>query len=166
MSSEVVVALVQVVSVTAIGIFTALIASRQRKISQQQLEINKYRVKLDLYDRRWEVYEHFERYVGTALKSLNPTTHDTVEFARATQQAQFLFGSDIKEYRKAMIGHGANLHKWHEMYRDVDQVCPPGYNPNEVTEGKMEESKWFAAQHDAMVEKFKPYLDLSLLARS
>ena len=162
MSPEAALALVQVVSVTAVGVFTALIARQQREISQRQLEINRYRVNLDLYDRRWEVYESFVKYVAVALKDLNPKTNDTAEFARATQQTEYLFSADVKEYRKTMIGHGANLHMWNGMYRD-GQEYPPDYNHNEVVEGRQEESKWFAAQLDAMVEKFKPYLDLSRL---
>ena len=71
MSPEVTIAVIQIVSVTAIGVFTARIARQQRQIRQQQLEIDKYRVKLDLYDRRWEVYERFAHYVGVATRDLN-----------------------------------------------------------------------------------------------
>ena len=163
MSPEVTVALVQIMSVTVIGVFTARIARQQREISQQQLEINRYRVKLDLYNRRWEVYERFVQYVGVATSDLNPTTQDTLEFARATRQAEFLFSADIKEYRSALIRHGADLHKWHEMYRDYSQETPPGYDHDEVVKGQAEEAEWFAEQPDAMVEEFKPYLDLSRL---
>ena len=109
------------------------------------------------------MYEHFVRYVGVALTDLNLTTQNIGEFARATQQAEFLFNIDIKEYRKAMIEHGADLHRWHEEYRDGNQEWPPDYDHNEVVKGRKDESMWFAAQPDAMVEKFKPYLDLSQL---
>ena len=156
MSPEVVLASVQVVSVTAIGVYAAWIA-------RQQLEINRYRVKLDLYNRRWEVYESFTQYVGVALKDLNPMSHDTLAFARATQQAEFLFGIDIKEYRNAMIRHGLDLNKWHEMYRDTGQEQPPSYDHNEVVQGERDETEWFAAQPDAIVKKFERYLDLSRL---
>ena len=80
MSPEVVIALVQVGSVTAVGVFAAWIARQQRKINQQQLQINRYRVKLDLYDRRWKVYERFAQYVHTAARDFNPSTNDTLEF--------------------------------------------------------------------------------------
>ncbi len=163
MSPEVTIAVIQIVSVTAIGVFTARIARQQRQIRQQQLEIDKYRVKLDLYDRRWAVYERFAHYVGVATRDLNPTTQDTLEFERATRQAEFLFDDDIREYRKALVRRGAHLHKWHEMYRDLSQKAPPGYDHGEVVKGQADESEWFAAQPDAMVEKFGPYLNLSRL---
>ena len=156
MSPEVVLASVQVVSVTAIGVYAAW-------NGHQQLKINRYRVKLDLYNRRWEVYESFTQYVNGALKDLNPMPQDTPAFARATQQAEFLFGADIKDYRDAMIRHGTALHKWHEMYRDAGQKQPPRYDHNKVVQGEQDETKWFVAQPDAMVTKFEPYLDLSRL---
>lgn len=163
MSTEVTIALIQIVSVGAIGVFTALIARQQRQISQQQLEINRYRVKLDLYERRWDVYERFVQYVHVALTDLNPTTQDTSGFAAATRQAEFLFGDDIKEYRNALIRHGADLHMWNAELRDESQKWPTDYDHHKVVKGKYEESKWFADQPDAMVEKFAPYLDLSRL---
>ena len=85
MSPEVAIALIQVVSVTAVGVFAAWIAHQQGKINRQQLQISKYRVKLDLYDRRWKVYERFEQYVRSAAKDFNPSTNDILEFAHATQ---------------------------------------------------------------------------------
>lgn len=163
MSPEVTVALVQIMSVTVIGVFTARIARQQREISQQQLEINRYRVKLDLYDRRWEVYERFVQYVGVATSDLNPTTQDTLEFARATRQAEFLFGDDIQEYRNSLIRHGADLHRWNQELRDEGQEWPADYDHQRVVKRKFEEAKWFVNQPDTMVEKFGPYLDLSLL---
>ena len=163
MTPAVTVALVQIVSVTVIGVFPARIARQQREISQQQLEINTYRVKLDLYDRRWKVCERFAQYVDTASSDLNPTTQDTLEFARATRQTEFLFSADIKEYRSALIRHGADLHKWHDMYRDYGQETPPGYDHDKVVKGHAEESEWFAAQPDAMAKRFEPYLNLSRL---
>lgn len=163
MSPEVAIALIQVVSVTAVGVFAAWIAHQQGKINQQQLQISKYRVKLDLYDRRWKVYERFAQYVRTAAKDLNPSTNDTLEFAHATQQVEFLFSAEIKDYRKALIAHGADLHAWHAEYRDANQEPPPGYDHNEVVRGMKDESKWFVAQPDAMTKKFEPYLDLSRL---
>ena len=120
-------------------------------------------MKLDLYNRRWKVYESFTQYVSVVLNDLNPMPHDTVAFARATQQAEFLFGADLKDYRKAMVRHGTALHKWHEMYRDAGQEQPPSYDHNKVVQGEQDETEWFAAQPDTMVKMFEPYLDLSRL---
>ena len=152
---EVVVALVQLLSVTAIGVYTTWIA-------RQQLRINKYRVKLDLYDRRWAVYESFGRYVGIATTHpLNSMTHDTLaEFARTTRQAEFLFDADIKQYRNAMIQHGTNLQALQEMSREFPQGL---HDRSKAIAERSEELEWFAAQPDAMVEKFAPYLRLKRL---
>ena len=155
-SPEVVFALVQAVSVTAIGAYAAWIA-------RQQLEINRYRVKLDLYNRRWKAYEIFTQYVAVAIKDLNPMPREIQAFARATRQAEFLFRADIKDYRKTMIQHSTALHKWREMHRDAGQEQPPSYDHKKVVQGEQDETEWFAAQPDAMVKKFEPYLDLSRL---
>ena len=51
-------------------------------------------------------------------------------------QVEFLFSAEIKDYRKALIAHGADLHAWHAEYRDATQEQPPGYDHNEVVRGK------------------------------
>ena len=57
---------------TIIGLMTWWVAHQQKKMNRQQLEINGHRIKLDLYDRRWAVYEATERFMEQVINNLSP----------------------------------------------------------------------------------------------
>ena len=67
-SAAILVAALQARSLTIIGLMTWWVAHQQKKMNRQQLEINGHRIKLDLYDRRWAVYEATERFMEQVIK--------------------------------------------------------------------------------------------------
>ena len=125
-----------------------------------RLGIEKSKMKLELYDRRKEVYENFVRYINAALTDLNPTLQETYDFIQSTQQVPFLFKADIEAYQTEFIRHGMNLRKWHDLYA-LRQALPPGYNLTMVINGRIEEAQWFSSQHEKILKKFDPYLNVS-----
>ena len=71
-SAAILVAALQARSLTIIGLMTWWVAHQQKKINRQQLEINGHRIKLDLYDRRWAVYEATERFMEQVINGRIP----------------------------------------------------------------------------------------------
>ena len=86
-SAETVVAAFQALSLTIMGLMTWWVAQQQKRINRQQLEVNEYRIRLDLYDRRWAVYEATEGFMEQVIRKLSPQFEDFSEFARSTLHA-------------------------------------------------------------------------------
>ena len=78
---------------------TAFIALIVALISALQWITARQKVVLDLFDKRFALYDELrkviERYGGDG-----PKTNDIEKFAQAVSRAQFLFGAEVTEYLK------------------------------------------------------------------
>lgn len=124
-----------------------------------------YKARLDLYDRRWEVYVATERFVAQVLENLGPEREHIAELRRSTVHARFLFGSDINGYLRELIAHAAELRKWNRLY-EQHRTHGPAENFDKVRKGMDDESRWFLKQHDTLTGKFMRYMDLSAVGAS
>lgn len=124
-----------------------------------------YRPRLELYDRRWEVYTAVERFVSRVLERLAPELDDIADLHRSTVHARFLFGSDINAYLGELVSHAVDLRKWNQLY-EQHRTHRPVENFGEVTKGMDAESRWFLEQQDTLTGKFKRYMDLSIVGAS
>ena len=119
-----------------------------------------YRPRLELYDRRWEVYTAAERFVAQVLENFAPERDHFAELHRSTVHARFLFGSDINDYLKELISHAVALRKWNRLYTQHNRSRQLK-NIDEVREGMDDESRWFVGQQATLPDRFMRYMDLS-----
>lgn len=124
-----------------------------------------YRPRLDLYDRRWEVYVAAEKFVSQVLERLVPEHEHIAELYRSTVHARFLFGSDINAYLKDLVMHAIELRKWNQLY-EQHRTRRPVENFDKVTKGMDDESRWFLEQQETLTGKFIRYMDLSTVGAS
>ena len=161
--TEVAVAAFQALSLTIIGLMTWWVAHQQKKINRQQLEVNEHRIRLDLYDRRWAVYEATERFMDQVIRNLSPEFEDFSEFGRSTRHAKYLFENDVNTYLDELRKRAALLRQWSTEYDRHVEGKPVSHSPNEVVEGKNREAQWFAEQWESgeVARRFAVYLDVS-----
>ena len=119
-----------------------------------------YRPRLDLYDRRWEVYTAVERFVSQVLERLAPELEHIAELHRSTVHARFLFGSDINDYLGDLISHAVELRTWNHLY-EQHRTDRPVERFDEIVKGRSNETRWFSKQQGALTDKFMRYMDLS-----
>lgn len=83
------------------------IAHRQADILAKQVELESLKLRSDLFDRRFKVFEATEAYLFAAYNSEglvgNPATR---AFKKAREQAQFLFDDRVCEALNQMHNHG------------------------------------------------------------
>lgn len=149
----------------AIDVFSALltpvIAAIAVYIAYQQWQTNRRRLELDLYERRLRVYQAVTRFVGKVVRDVSPDFQDLSELWGSTAEADFLFGSDVRDYLKELTTRAANLRRWNNEYRDNQQVPPEGYDHVRVVEGMHQETEWFADQLEKARQLFAKYLNLT-----
>ncbi len=95
-------------SVTPICV--VIIAYFQLETNKNQLKTNKHKLSLDLYNRRFAVYEKTLLYFGACYQ----VSIEQKDFVKATQdfytaynEAYFLFGHDSKAYKALTDFHNA-----------------------------------------------------------
>jgi hypothetical protein len=138
----------QVIGVAAISGLGAWIAYKQARIATAKLN-------LDLYDRRFKVFEAARAFLSVFLTEGKFTPEELTKFTAATSEAVFLFGEDVPRYldnlRKNAFTHW-NTER--ESKRAPDDKLGQLVDRLALMENEMSE------EIPRMVEVFKPYLKL------
>src|SRR3954454_23451581 len=79
----------------AIAALGGLIAWRQWRTNQRQAATNHHRLKLDLFDRRFEVYEATHTFLQNIIADIGVDLDRIREFRRRTGKAVFLFPDEL-----------------------------------------------------------------------
>ena len=110
--------LIESVARTATTLAIAIVASW---IAWRQWQTNRDKVKLDLFDRRWECYREFETFIRHVLQNMDLELEALSAFDRGTARVHFLFGTDVECYRKDLRGHAVALRNWNGIYKHGTQ---------------------------------------------
>lgn len=142
------------------GLLTPVIAIIAAYIAWHQWQLNKRKMKLELYDRRKAVYEELKNLFHIISRDANVNMSDLSTYWVNVSEADFLFGSDVTSYLKEIYDHGVKLSYWNSQYKDYTQSKPAGYDHGKVVEGMDSELTWLMEQGEPAMEKFKNYLNL------
>jgi len=132
-------------------------------IAYQQWNTNRFKLKLELYDKRFAVYERVKEYLFLIIQDSDVKTKDSLLFITSVSEAEFLLGLKISKYIDEIYVHSLSLHKWSSQYRDYTQKQPEGYDHKQVVDEMHKETIWLSSQLRPMKDKFKKYLDVSKL---
>ena len=143
------------------ALLTPLVAAIAVYIAYQQWQTNRRKLDLDLYDRRLRIYQTVSRFISKVLTDLFPEPQDFSEYWRDTAEADFLFGSDIRDYVRTLAKRAAQLRRWRSEYRDYSQPKNKDYDHDKVVAGTEQETRWFAAQPEAARRLFAKYLSVA-----
>ncbi len=131
-------------------------------IAWQQWKANERRSKLDLFDRRFRVYEEVKKVLALMFTTgVNDT--QIWDFVTKTEDTVFLFDADISQYREE-IRHRANSLSFvrRQLREAMDRNAPPEER-SPLAEAEKKEVEWAIAERQTLPDKFKKYLDLSKL---
>jgi hypothetical protein len=145
------------------GALTLVIAFIAGAISLQQYKTNAGKVKLDLFDRRFRVFDAVRKVIGVVLRKGGAPAEKLQEFYRQTLEADFLFGAEIRSYLNEIHRRADKLWTESEMVRDAQPGTPLPIDRTKWAKEHQAEMKWFDDQARVVTEKFKKYLDTSRL---
>lgn len=133
-----------------VAIFGFVIAYRQWRTAQNKL-------KFDLFDRRFSVYEAVEKLLASIMANGKAKDEDIFRFLVATKEAKWLLNVDVATYLEKELYHKAiELQMFQNELEDISFSEERSANVNKQLEIK----KWFMAQHEVLNEKFSPFLKL------
>ena len=99
-----------VIGAVCIGIRQSAISHRQTEILHRQVSIEELRLRSELFDRRFAVYEATEAYLAHAIDIDGPPSRDIEQvFFDAKKRASFLFSATTQATLKEIATTGAEL---------------------------------------------------------
>lgn len=130
-----------------IAFIVAIVAIQQRKI-------NKDRLRLELYKKRFLIYEGLQAFLHKVMIRLVATDVDLREFRASTDEAVFLFKKDIIKYLKEINDKATKLYSYN--CKQVDGNLP---NPTDLEEDEITViCNWLKDQCEDSKKKFSRYL--------
>jgi hypothetical protein len=143
-----------------VDIFSALltptIAVFGSLIAIQQWLTNRRRLKYELFDRRFKVYDTAKSFLNQFYANRHPTDEELYRFRLNTRESHFLFDEDIANYLEGWIT------KAYEV-KTLDAELAPlpvGDARSENVRKQREIFDWFLMQQEVLEDKFEPYLKL------
>ncbi len=146
------------------ALLTPLIAVLAVYIAYQQWHVNVRKLRLDLFDRRWAVYQAVIAFITAVCTDFKVKAADIGTFRRATITADFLFGPEIPTYIDELCDRAIKLANVHDKCRSIaDPPPPPDYDHSAVTAAMAEGERWFVDQLErrTLNLKFAKYLGVN-----
>lgn len=131
-------------------------------LGYRQQQTNALRLKHELFERRFQVYDAFRKFLGGILAEGKTSHGACLTMLRETNQAEFLFGSDVPEYHLSAYHKGLDLVESHRKLDGVPRL-PVGDERERVVHENAEQVKWFGDQYEVIGKLFGKYLNLTRL---
>ena len=142
------------------GLLTPVIAVVAVYIARQQWKTNAHKLKLDLYDRRFKVFEAAREILGLMYTS-GVRDAQLLNFLTKTADTEFLFGSEVKEYLEEIYRHVQTLISANSQMSANWEA--PAEVRSRIAEAETTEVRWATGEVNRIADRFKKYLNLSKL---
>jgi uncharacterized membrane protein YraQ (UPF0718 family) len=140
----------QVIAVIVIALVGGWIAYKQFQLAEVKL-------KHDLYDRRFAVFEAARQLVYAVFKDVNASDQTIFAYKAGTSDAVFLLNDDIVAFLEELLKRATHL----RALKETAAQSPTGSQQKVDSNNKANaELTWFAAQLDILIKKFQPFLVL------
>jgi hypothetical protein len=141
---------------TATLILTAAVAGVTVYIAIQQWLTAKNKFRLDLFDRRFPVFEEAMRLAIAIGRKGICTDEHLREYAVATKGVLFLFNQEMEDYCRKLYNEAISV----QVGKEKMEALPPGDERRKSAEAWGGRMKWFNEQVDEMPKRFAPFLKI------
>lgn len=130
-----------------IDFFTALIpialAALGSYIAIQQYRTNRQKLKIELFEKRYAIYEAVREYMGAIVRKRYPTEKEQKQFLVETKGASFLFDDEIMKFIEEVWQRSIDMCEWQQ-----DEL------PSTHAQEKADYMRWFSAEFGKLNERF------------
>jgi hypothetical protein len=106
-------AIAQIITTSVVGLIAVYIAWRQWRTAHDRLI-------LDLFERRFQVFQDLTRTVSAAVNKPHVEINDLADFDQATEKARFLFGPEVHGYLREVRRHLVDLISFGRALHEMD----------------------------------------------
>ncbi|MBW8015036.1 MAG: hypothetical protein FVQ82_02545 [Planctomycetes bacterium] len=137
-----------------IAFFVAYVAWRQYKTDRDKL-------RLDLYDKRYEIYRALKFLLGYILQNGYVRHEQIMEFLKGRREDDFLFDKGIVAYLQDIQAKANELMNAEVVLENNPSDAERPAKEKEVIKLR----KWFYEQHEIAIDKFGKYLKFEIIER-
>lgn len=133
-------------------VLTSILAVLTAWVATQQWWVNREKLRLDLYARRYAVFSAARQFAGVIVTNASVDETAQREFLSSKVEAAFLFHADVADYLGQLFRQSTMLH-FHAVSQkgtDADRASHIARENDLVV--------WFHEQMDQMEQVFSPYL--------
>lgn len=127
--------------------------------SYRQWRIAQHKLRLDLFEKRYKVYEAAGNFLSLILMLANFNDEDLRNFNRGTMDATFLFRPEVASHLKEIRSRALKM----RLYQKKFEPLPPGPERSALVQQNHDEICWLNEQTEKLPIVFKPYLDFSTM---
>lgn len=144
---------------TATAVATSTIALLVAIISWGQWITNRERLKHELFDRRYDIYEKVAAFLADVLQSGGIAAGRDTEFLRETKKGYFVFGGDerVKNLISEIYKHAADLHA---LQAEAEDKTLKPKDRHDNLEKQREIKQWCEVTLASLESMFGKYLKL------
>lgn len=141
------------------GLLTPIIGIAVIYIAWQQHKTNRDKLRLDLYNKRFEVFSSLMILLGHIKHRRRVKLEQINEFTIATKEKVFLFDEDIETYLQTVKEKVIKLWGAGEAIEGLSE----GSERNQYAEEIIKLCDWFLKQHKVAVDIFGRYMKFEKL---
>lgn len=134
-------------AIVLIAVFTAW-------TTWSQYSINKEKLKLDLFEKRFSVFKATRKFLSVVLRDAKISLEDINEYRANTSETDFFFENDVVNYLKEIDSKALKLWQLHEEIRDM----PKGNERSEKARKISECLKFLIDKLPELKTVFSPYM--------
>ena len=142
------------------GFLTPMIAVLAVWIAWQQHRTNRDKLRLNLYDKRFDVFRALMELLAFIVREGNITLEKIYEFRANTNESSFLFDKDISEYLETVRQKAVKFYNLEQKLHHSD--LPVGEERDKAAKDDSELLRWFFDQFKVSESKFGKYLSFKI----
>jgi hypothetical protein len=136
-----------------ITIVTAIIVTY---IAWQQYRTNRYKLNLDLFDRRWKIWKSLQTLLTKSLEG-HVDLSDIDNFRIEIKNATFLFGDEVLQYLEGVSDKIYRQKVLQDQLKNTINL-PAGKERKRISKEESELFEWIHKQFDVSKTVFKEYM--------
>jgi hypothetical protein len=123
-------------------------------IAWQQWRVAKNKLRLDLFDRRYKVYDATRKFLAVILREAKLTDPQLFEFYAGTSDAEFFFGAEVVDYLEQIRKRALHM----QTAAQIFEPLPVGEERSSHVQKHHDDLVWLTEQITVMSKVFAPYL--------
>ena len=136
------------------SIVTLFLSTAVVVIALQQWRVADNKLRLDLFDRRYKVYDTTRKFLAIIIRDATFTDSQLFEFYGGTSDAEFLFRADVVEYLSKIRNRAVDMQAAQQLFEPL----PVGDERSRHVQAAHDHRLWLGDQITAMTKVFTPYL--------
>ena len=123
-----------------------------------QLWLAGVRLRHDLYDRRLKILETAQRLLAVVFTNANVPADEFYKYVQGISQASFLLNDGLVNYLDELRKRALQMMRAEAFLRNRELSQK---ERAEVADAAAKELDWFTSQSDVIVDKFRPFMQLT-----